>query len=202
MWCDFWRSSAAICVITTSVVFSQTAFAARQRDYTPQEFRSVLRGLGYNVKVNNTPLTDEETKKAISEYQRGYKLPVTGQADAKTQDHAANIVQILQGNLNAVLKPNNPLPRNQFYGDRTTALIKEYQKKNQLPETGIADLRLRQKLDEEAKKAVFGDSQAKPTPTPTATPTTTPGTTPRTTPTPTATPTSTPTPTATPTPQK
>jgi peptidoglycan hydrolase-like protein with peptidoglycan-binding domain len=166
--------------------------------------------LGYQVKVTNAPLTDEETKKAITELQKGYKLPITGQADPKTQDFVATIVQILQGNLNAVLKPQPPLPRNQFYGDRTETLIKEYQKKNQLPETGIADLRLRQRLDEEAKKVVFGESKptatptAKPTATPTAKPTATPTAKPTATPTakPTATPTAKPTatPTATPTP--
>ncbi|HLO85614.1 MAG TPA: peptidoglycan-binding domain-containing protein [Nostocaceae cyanobacterium] len=200
MWCDFGRSRAAIAItylVTAGVVVSHTAFAVRQRNYTPQEFRAVLRGLGYQVKVTNAPLTDEETKKAINELQKGYKLPITGQADPKTQDFVATIVQILQGNLNAVLKPQPPLPRNQFYGDRTEQLIKEYQKKNQLPETGIADLRLRQRLDEEAKKVVFGGS--KPTPTPTATPTAKPTATPTTKPTATPTTKPTATPTATPT---
>jgi peptidoglycan hydrolase-like protein with peptidoglycan-binding domain len=186
MWCDFRKTGAVIAiasVMTVGVLGSYTAFAARQRNYTPQEFRAVLRGLGYQVKVTKGPLTDEETKKAINELQKGYKLPITGQADPKTQDFVATIVQILQGNLNAVLKPQPPLPRNQFYGDRTEQLIKEYQKKNQLTETGIADLRLRQRLDEEAKKVVFGET--KPTPTPTATPTSQPS--------PTATPTTKPT---------
>ncbi|MGH1396637.1 MAG: peptidoglycan-binding protein [Trichormus sp.] len=223
MWCGFGKSSmiiGAACLVTASVVISNTSFAARQRNYTPQEFRSVLRGLGYNLKVTNAPLTDEETKKAISEFQRGYKLTVDGIAGPKTQDFAATIMQILQGNLNAVLKPKSPLPRDQFYSDRTEALVKEYQKKNKLQETGIANLALRQKLDEEAKKIINQETKPSPSPTPRATPTTkpspsptpratpttkpspspTPRATPTTKPSPSPTPRATPTPTATPTP--
>ncbi|WP_427162769.1 peptidoglycan-binding domain-containing protein [Aliinostoc sp. HNIBRCY26] len=205
MWCGFGKSSmiiGATCLITASVVISNTTFAARQRNYTPQEFRAVLQGLGYNVKVTNGPLTDAETKKAISEFQKGYKLTVDGIAGPQTQDFAATIMQVLHGNLNAVLKPKNPLPRDQFYSSRTEELVKEYQKKNQLQETGIANLALRQKLDQEAKN-IINQPGSKPTPTPTATPTTKPTATPTTKPTatPTTKPTATPTtkPTATPT---
>ncbi|WP_193197799.1 peptidoglycan-binding protein [Nostoc sp. MG11] len=210
MWCEFGKSSVSVattCLITASLVVFDTSFAAIQRNYTPQQFRAVLRGLGYNVKVTNTPLTDEETKKAIREFQTGYKLkPVDGIAGPQTQGYAANIMQILQANLNAVVKPNPPLPRDQFYGPRTEEVVKEFQKKYQLQETGIANLALRQKLNEEAKKA-FSQPTVKPTATPRATPTVKPTATPRATPTatptvtPTATPTATPraTPTATPT---
>ncbi|HIK08070.1 MAG TPA: peptidoglycan-binding protein [Trichormus sp. M33_DOE_039] len=201
MWCGFGKSSmiiGAACLVTASVVISNTSFAARQRNYTPQEFRAVLRGLGYNVQVTNSPLTDAETKKAISEFQKGYKLTVDGIAGPKTQDFAATIMQVLQGNLNAVLKPKSPLPRDQFYSSRTEELVKEYQKKNQLQETGIANLALRQKLDQEAKN-VINQPTNKPTPTPTAKPTATPTSKPSPTPTakPTATPTSKPSPTPT-----
>nr|WP_323808677.1 peptidoglycan-binding domain-containing protein [Nostoc sphaeroides] len=115
MWCGFGKSSAnfaVTCLITASVVIADTGFAAPQRSYTPQQFRAVLRGLGYNVKVTNGALTDEETKKAIREFQTGYKLkPVDGIAGPKTQGFAANIIQILHTNLNAVVKPNPPLAR-------------------------------------------------------------------------------------------
>ncbi|MBD2455481.1 peptidoglycan-binding protein [Nostoc sp. FACHB-87] len=197
MWCGFNKSSAIIaatCLVSASVIISDSSFAARQRNYTPQEFRAVLHGLGYKVKVSNTPLTDEETKKAIRDFQKGYKLGVDGIAGPKTQDFAANIVQILQANLNVVLKPNPPLPRDQFFGPRTEQLIKEYQKKNQLSETGIADLALRQKLDAAAKE-VIGKPKPQPTAKPTAKPTVQPNTT--STPTPAASPT--PIPTLTPT---
>lgn len=200
MWCGFGKSSVVIattCLISASIVISGTTFAARQRNYTPQQFRAVLRGLGYNVKVVNTPLTDEETKKAIREFQKGYKLSVDGIAGPKTQDFAANVIQILQANLNVVIKPQPALPRDQFYGPRTEVVVKEFQKKFQLQETGIANLALRQKLNEEAKKAI-----SQPTTTPTTTPTSTPSptTTPTSTPSPTATPTTTPTSTPSPTP--
>ncbi|MHC5722985.1 MAG: peptidoglycan-binding protein, partial [Nostoc sp.] len=177
MWCGFGKSSATFavtCLVTASVVIADTGFAASQRSYTPQQFRTVLRGLGYKVKVTKNALTDEETKKAIREFQTGYKLkPVDGIAGPKTQDFAANIVQILHRNLNAVVKPNPPLPRDHFYGSQTEAVVKEYQKKYQLQETGIANLALRQKLNEEAK-TVFSQPTATPTAKPTATPTSKP----------------------------
>ncbi|BAY63407.1 peptidoglycan-binding domain 1 [Calothrix brevissima NIES-22] len=201
MWCGFGKSSFSIvtaCLVTATVVSSSASFAARQRNYTPQEFRSVLHGLGYKITVNNSPLTDNEAKQAIREFQKGYKLGVDGVAGPKTQDWAAQIVQILQANLNVVLKPTKPLPRDQFYGTQTEAAVKEAQKKFQLQETGIADLAFRQKLNAEAKSAI-GGSQPKPSPTPTAKPTTKPRTTtPSPSPSPSATPS--PSPSATPSP--
>jgi len=197
MWCGFGKSSvnfAVTCLVTASVVIADTGFAASQRSYTPQQFREVLRGLGYNVKVTNGALTDEETKKAIREFQTGYKLkPVDGIAGPKTQDFASDIVKILEVNLNAVLKPNPPLRRDRFYDSQTEAAVKEYQKKYQLQETGIANLALRQKLNEEAK-TVFSQPTATPTPKPMSTPRSKPTATPTATPmsTPTATPTATP----------
>ena len=159
MWCGFEKSSvtiAAICMVTASVTISDTVFAASQVNYTPQQFRSVLRGLGYKVKVTNTPLTDDETKKAIQAFQKGYKLTADGIAGEKTQNLAGHIIQILQANVNVVLKPKSPLPRDQFYGPQTEAAVKEFQRKFQLKETGIADLTLRHKLNEEAKKKQRG----------------------------------------------
>lgn len=221
MWCGFGKSSVTIataCLVTASILVVDTAFAART--YTPQQFRAVLRGLGYNIKVSSAPLTDAETKKAIQAFQTGYKIqPADGIAGAKTQDFAARIVDILQGNLNLVVKPNPPLPRNQYYGPQTEAAVRQYQKKLGLTETGIADLALRQRLDKDArdilnKPTLEPTAEPSPTPTPTAKPTSTskptptakpsptkkPTSTPRTSPTPTPTTTETPTPEATETP--
>ncbi len=98
MWCGWHKSSMAVavaCVVTATVVVADTTLAARKRNYTPAEFRAVLRGLGYDVRITNTPLTDEETKKAITEFQTGYRLTtVDGVASPATQDFAAQIVQI------------------------------------------------------------------------------------------------------------
>jgi len=54
MWCSLNKSRLTValtCMVAASVVSSDMTFAARQRNYKPDEFRSVLRGLGYNVKV-------------------------------------------------------------------------------------------------------------------------------------------------------
>jgi peptidoglycan hydrolase-like protein with peptidoglycan-binding domain len=207
MWCGFRRSGITValaCLVTSGVVISDTASAVRKNNYNPQQFRAVLRGLGYKVEVKNTPLTDEETKKAIKEFQTGYKLkPADGIAGPKTQDFAANIIQILQKNLNVVLKLKTPLPRNQYYGSQTEEAVKAFQKQFELKETGIADLALRQKANEEAKKILGGKPSAEPTPQSTPSPGKKPRRKPSSTPVPTATPTleATPTPTATSTPE-
>ncbi|MFN4876271.1 MAG: peptidoglycan-binding protein [Aphanizomenon sp.] len=185
MWCGFDKSRVTIalaCMVAASVAASDVAFAARQRNYKPDEFRSVLRGLGYNVKVTKDPLTDEETKKAITQFQTGYKLKVDGKAGPQTQDQAAMIVEILQSNLNTVLKPKTLLPRDQFYSPQLEELVKEYQKQHQLSETGIADLQLRQKLNAEVQ-AIINERVTKPTAKPTTKPTATPTTKPTATPT-------------------
>ena len=200
MWCELGKSSvsaAVICLVTTtSMAIAQTATPAQQQIYTPQQFRSVLRGLGYKVTVSNAPLTDPETRKAIQEFQKGYGIkPADGIAGPITQAFATDIVRILQANLNLVAKPSPPLPRNRYYGPQTEAAVRQYQKKVGLPETGIADLALRQRLDKEAKEILESPGT---TPTPSPTPTPTPGATPS--PTLTPTPGATPSPTLTPTP--
>ncbi|MEO1377666.1 MAG: peptidoglycan-binding domain-containing protein, partial [Cyanobacteria bacterium J06635_10] len=81
MWCGFSNKSislATACVIAGSVTVSSAVLAVRQRNYTPREFRSVLYGLGYEVGVSDGPLSDAQTRKAIREFQRGYKIGVDG----------------------------------------------------------------------------------------------------------------------------
>ncbi len=176
MWCRLGTTIALVTFgVASSILSYQTALAIRSRDYSPSEFRTLLHGFGYNVTLGNT-LDDEASRKAIREFQQGYQLTtVDGKPNAQTQDFAADLVSVLQGNLNLVLKLNPPLPGNQFYGPRTEAAIMQYQKQYNLQETGIADLRLRQKLDVEAQK-ILGTEQppAQPNSTPTLTPSTSP----------------------------
>ena len=209
MWCEFSNKSISVataCLIAGGVAVSSTVIAARQRNYTPREFRSVLYGLGYNVRVSNEPMTDAQTRKAIREFQQGYKIGVDGIAGPNTQNLAAEIVRSLKNNLNLVANPNPKLPLNQFYGPRTQDVVKEYQQNLQVEQTGIADLALRQRLNQQAKQ---DPATPEVTPSPTATPevtptpvipspTPTPEETPEVTPIPEATPLPTPSPTATP----
>jgi peptidoglycan hydrolase-like protein with peptidoglycan-binding domain len=213
MWCGFTKSGfniAAACLVSVSIVAYSAADAVRQSNYSNKEFRSVLRGLGYDIKVSSDPLTDAQAKKVVKEFQSGYKLKsVDGIAGPQTQDYAAGIIRILNSNLNVVMKPKSALPRSKFYSAETEAMVKAFQKKFQLQETGIADLAVRQKLDQEAKKVIGSKPtsptkpstttkpKVKPTPTPTPVTTITPAPTPEETPTPEVTPT--PTPTVTPT---
>jgi len=174
MWCDLGKSRATIaltCLVTASVVVSPAAFAAHHSIYSSKQFRAVLRGLGYNVKLSSEPLTDPATVKEIKQFQKGYRLIVDGKDNPQTAKHAALIVEILQGNLNLVLKPAKPLPRDRFYGSQVEDSVKEYQKKNQLKETGIADLVLRQKLDKDAKEVLSKLSNESASPKSQATPT-------------------------------
>lgn len=186
MWCGFSNKSrllATACLIAGGITVSSGVLAVRQRNYTPREFRSVLYGLGYNVGVSDGPLSDAQTKKAIREFQRGYKIGVDGIAGSQTQNLAADIVKSLKYNLNLVAKPNPKLPLNQFYGPRTQEVVKEYQVELEVEQTGIADLAFRQELNQQAKQ---NPQQPEPTATPEATPEATPS--------PTATPEVTPTP--------
>ncbi|HAA30334.1 MAG TPA: hypothetical protein DCE56_24940 [Cyanobacteria bacterium UBA8553] len=102
--------------LTASLVSYEFADAARSRDYTPREMRSLLRGFGYTITVSDAPLTDQEAIAAIREFQRGYKIKIDGKPNPQFQDLAATLVRILQANLNLVLKPSPSLPRTQYYG--------------------------------------------------------------------------------------
>ena len=171
--------------LAASLVSYEVSYAARSRNYTPREFRSVLRSFGYNVTVNDNPLADQETIAAIRQFQQGYKLPVDGVAGSQTQDLAADLVRILQANLNLVLKPSPALPRTQFYGPLTEAAVRRYQQQAGLPVTGIATLAVRKKIDDEATSIL--NNQAPPpaaAPAPTATPSPAPSPIPRTSPSP------------------
>ena len=74
MWCEFNNkniSLAVACLIVSSAAVSSTVLAARQRNYTPREFRSVLYGLGYNVKVSEDPSDRRSNQKSNSRISAG-----------------------------------------------------------------------------------------------------------------------------------
>jgi hypothetical protein len=52
---------AVILFVGFSLMSFDFAYAARARDYSPSELRSVLNGLGYNITLGDT-LTDEAHK--------------------------------------------------------------------------------------------------------------------------------------------
>lgn len=195
MWNRYGMAITAISLgVTASLVSYEFAQAARIRNYTPREMRAALSGFGYNVTLGDAPLTDKATMDAIRQFQKGYKITVDGIAGPQTQDLMADLVMILQANLNLVVRPNPPLPRTQYYGAATEAVVKQYQQQAGLPVTGTATLEVRQKLDDEATRIL--NNQSTPTPRPRSVPTPTPSPTP----TPTPTPSPTPSPTASPKP--
>lgn len=166
MWGSWKNIGSAVAVgVTVCLVSYEPAWAKRAKDYTPSEFRSVLNGLGYNVSLGDS-LTDDATKQAIRDFQKQYGLSVDGIAGDQTQNTAADVISQLQASLNLVLKPNPLLPRSQYYGPETTAAIKAFQQKYNLPITGIASFSVRQQLDVEAKKLIAKQPTNKPTPQP------------------------------------
>jgi peptidoglycan hydrolase-like protein with peptidoglycan-binding domain len=137
--------------LATSLFYYDPALAVRTRNYTPGEFRTLLRSLGYQVELGET-LKDIDGKRAIREFQEQNNLAVDGIVNSQTQDLAADLIVNLQNSLNIVVQPDPPLPNNEFYGPRTEAAIREFQRRFLLPETGIATLEVRQKLNQEARK--------------------------------------------------
>ncbi len=137
--------------LAISLFYYDPALAIRSRNYTKSEFRTLLRSLGYQVELGET-LNDTASKRAIREFQEQNKLSVDGTVNSQTQDLAADLIVNLQNSLNVVVQPDPPLPNNEFYGPRTEAAIREFQRRFLLPETGIASLEVRQKLNQEAKK--------------------------------------------------
>ncbi len=160
MWNRYVMPITAISIgLAASLVSYEFTYAGRSRNYTPRELRSVLRGFGYNVTLGDT-LTDQATIAAIRQFQQGYRIQVDGTAGPQTQDLAATLVQILQANLNLVLKPSPALPRTQFYGPLTEAAVRRYQQQAGLPVTGIATLQVRQRLDGDAQRILNNQSPA------------------------------------------
>jgi peptidoglycan hydrolase-like protein with peptidoglycan-binding domain len=117
--------------------------------YNESEFRLVLRGLGYDIDPQR-PLTDTPTVAAIRDFQQRYGLSVNGGADQPTQEKAAVIVRNLRFSLRVVLKSDLPIDR--YYDTPTQEAVRAFQARVGLGVDGIATVRVRQRLDAEAKR--------------------------------------------------
>ena len=131
--------------------------------YTNAQFRSVLNGHGFAyapepdsnfpISSNNSPLVDKITVDAIKDFQAYFKLKVDGIAGPITMAKAEQAMRILQDNLNTVIKAN--IPANQpFYGPKTVAAVKEFERRHGYYVDGVASLAMRQKLNEMARLAL------------------------------------------------
>lgn len=140
-----WGSVAVIGC--SQIVCSQSVTATRSQDYSPEQFISVLNGLGYAVPLDAS-INDPRVQQAIRDFQIQNRLPVDGTLNNPTQDRAADIVRSLQSALNRGVIPSPQLPISQFYGRQTEAAVKQFQQQKRLPVTGIVTLETRQRLDQ------------------------------------------------------
>ena len=157
------RLNGAIAITIVSVAWvmgGQPAAAVRSQDYTPDQFVLVLVGLGYPV-MPGMPLTDSRVQQAIRDFQAQYRLPIDGTLNTPTQDQAASLVSELQIDLNRALQLNPQLPGSQFYGSQTKNAVALFQRRSNLPETGIAALDTYQRI-----RAVANDAASLPSRTP------------------------------------
>lgn len=162
MWC---RWGIVLTTACTAITSYELAIAQPIADYQPGEVRLVLIGLGYDIPATGEKLTDEATRQAIRNLQKRYKLRVDGVVGDRTRDLLATLVSNLQGSLNLVVKPDPPLPGNQYYGPQTKAAVQAFQKQFQLPVTGIANVEIRARLDQEAKRVLGKVPSVSPAPT-------------------------------------
>ena len=185
MWCRWGKTIAAVGFgVTAGLVSYEFATVAQSQIYTPSQFRAFLMGFGYNVQQTEGKVPTEVTRQAIRDFQKQYGIKVDGIAGTQTQQLAAAAVKNLQGSLNLVVKPTPLLPRDQFYGSQTAAVVKQFQKQEGLPVTGIATLEVRSRLDQEARKALGETSSPSTTPSTSPSPSMLPSTTPSTSPSP------------------
>ncbi len=150
------RLNGAIATVLVSaawVIGGQSAWAIRSQDYAPDQFVSVLFGLGYPV-TPGTSLSDARIQQAIRDFQTQYRLPVDGTLNSPTQDRAASLVGDLQTSLNRAIQPSPQLPGSQFYGTQTRNAVALFQRQNNLPETGIASLETYQRLRDVLSDAI------------------------------------------------
>jgi len=118
-------------------------------NYTSEQLGDALRGLGYLQ--NNEPLL-EGVKKFKQDYGFGDDAILNDEVRMKV----AEIVFELKLYLNLVADIEKPLGRNpesaHLYGSRTTEAVRQFQKIENLDETGIAARSLLLKAQEKAKQ--------------------------------------------------
>lgn len=128
--------------------------------YTNAQFRSILNGHGFSyspepdvnfpISSYEGPLTDKITVDGIRAFQTYFKLKVDGIAGPITMAKAEQAMRVLQDNLNRVIKAN--IPANQpFYGPKTVAAVKEFERFYKFNVDGVANLAVRQRLNELAR---------------------------------------------------
>lgn len=118
--------------------------------YNLSQFKAVLNGLGYNLgpdghRGNYGNLLDAYTQAAIYEFQTEHGLPRTGELDSATIEKARQLIRNLQHSLN--LAVDAQLPVNEFYGANTIKAVRAFQRKYDLPVTGITGSAVRQQLE-------------------------------------------------------
>lgn len=128
--------------------------------YTNAQFRSILNGHTFSnfpdpsfpISNNGAPLTDRATVNAVKAFQTYYKLTVDGIVGSITMAKAEQAMRVLQANLNRAV--NASLPPNQpFYGPRTVEAVKEFERRYGYNVDGIANLVVRQRLNDLARLA-------------------------------------------------
>jgi murein L,D-transpeptidase YcbB/YkuD len=125
--------------------------------YTNAQLRSILNGHGFGyspepdpnfpISSYDGPLIDRVTVDAIKAFQTYYKLRVDGIAGPITMAKAEQAMRVLQDNLNRVINANLP-PSQPFYGPRTVAAVKEFERRYGYNVDGIANLVVRQRLND------------------------------------------------------
>ncbi len=130
-------------------------------NYTNAQLRSILNGHGFGytpepdqnfpISSYEGPLTDKVTVDAIKAFQTYFQLEVDGIAGPITMAKAEQAMRILQYNLNLVIKAG--LPTNQpFYGPKTVAAVKEFERRYGYQVDGVANLSVRQRLNDLARQ--------------------------------------------------
>lgn len=124
-------------------------------NYTNAQFRSILNGFGYGYAPEpdpsfplssfDGPMIDQVTVEAIEAFQAYFNLTVDGIVGPQTMAKAEQAMRVLQAELNQVVGAG--LPQDQpFYGPRTVAAVKEFQRRYGFFIDGVANLTVRRKL--------------------------------------------------------